>query len=77
MAAVVRPFGEGKEAGMARAGEQIEIFKMSSREAQDQTTLIKKARSLQERILARRGGELLPLSWRDMRRDREERAGRL
>ena len=61
---------------MARAEEQIEI-KMSSREARDQTTLIKKARSLQERILARRGGELLPLSWRDMRRDREERAGRL
>ena len=72
LAAVVKPFHEGRE---DRAGkEQIEVFKMSPTEAENQTALIKKAQALQERIMARRGGEPLPSSWPEISQAREERS---
>lgn len=77
LATVVKPFREGKEAHMAQSKEQMEIFKMAPNEAKDQMAVIKKARALQEQILARRGGEFLPPSWQEIDKAREERSAEL
>lgn len=77
LGAIVKPFLEGKEAGKGKAEEGMEIFKMSPTEGKDQRAVMRKARSLQEQIAARRGGELLPSSWQDLTETREERSAEL
>lgn len=76
LAMVVRPFREEKAPETPEAREGMEIVKMSPLDAKDQTALIRKARALQEQVLARRGGKLLPPSWEEIAQDRLERAAR-
>ena len=77
---VMQPFTDQsrKEAKIRKSPKQsIPLYKMSSNEAKDQLALIEHVRSLKEQILARRGGKLLPPSWKDINEAREERSNQL
>lgn len=66
-----------KRGAMMKEPESTEFLKMSPTEAADQLTVIERARALQERILARRGGLLLPSSADDLNEMRDERSDSL
>ena len=57
--------------------EPIQSLKMSPTEAADQLAVIERARTLQERLLARRGGVLLPSSADELHELRDERSASL
>ncbi|TAK27669.1 MAG: DNA-binding protein [Chloroflexota bacterium] len=73
LASVVQPFREPIGARTSEMTHETEILKMCPTEGEDQLAVIRNARALQERILARRGGVLLPPSWQEINEDREER----
>ncbi len=77
LATVVKSTTKGKEANMVRSKEHIPLFQMSPAEAQDQAAVVAHARALQDQILDRRSGKLLPPSWQDLNEAREERSAQL
>lgn len=62
---------------MTNKENELQIFKMSPSEAEDQLAVVAQARALQEEILKRRAGRLLPSSWQDLNQAREERSAQL
>jgi excisionase family DNA binding protein len=66
-----------KKGGTMHEQEPVESLKMSPTEAVDQLAVIERARALQERILARHGGALLPSSAEDLDELRDERSASL
>ena len=71
---MIQPFTGGKEGKMTKGEERVEVFKMSPNEARDQLAVVAEARRLQEQILARREGRLLPPSWPELNQSRDKRA---
>ena len=68
---------KGKKGGAMPEQELVDSLKMSPAEAADQLAVIDRARVLQERILVRRSGVLLPSSSEDLNELREERSASL
>jgi hypothetical protein len=58
---------------MARTQGILKV-KMSAAQAEDQVMVVRKARALQEQILARRGGVPLPSSGEELDQLRDERS---
>ena len=58
---------------MAKSVE-IEVMRMSSTETEDQFLVIRRARELQKRILARRGGILFSSAGEELNQLRDERS---
>ena len=77
---VMRPFTTGAWKGVKTVRPEvgpIPFYRMSPLEARDQQAAIEQARSLQEQILARRKGKVLPDSWEEINAARDERNARL
>jgi hypothetical protein len=66
-------WGEATMTDEETEATEVHTLHMSPEEVTDQAAVIERAHTLQERILARRGGGLLPPAWRDIWQAREER----